>query len=181
MARTHSSMSIETIQKIFHADIGQDVNKNGNLTDKEKLLELLNEAYVSAIIGMLRYRRHYFLAQRFNMKKIADSFMYYSNDEQEHADWLANRIVQLSGLPDFSLRSVVDASSQTYAVDESLMDMLIENLLVSRLAITNYRDLIKFLGNQDPISSVMLNIILLDEEEHAEALEEFIESASTQH
>ncbi len=181
MARIHSSMSIETIQKIFHADVDQEINKDGDLTGKDKLLELLNEAFVSAIICMLRFRRHYFLGQRFNMKKITDSFMYYSNDEQEHADWLANRIVQLSGMPDFSLKSIINTTHQTYAVDDSLMDMMIENLLASRLAITNYRDLIKFLGNQDPITSVMLNIILLDEEEHAEGLEEFIESATTHH
>lgn len=179
MARLHTSMSIETIQKIFHADSDQNF-EDGNVKAKERLLELLNEAFVSAVICMLRFRRHYFFGQRFNMKKITDSFMYYSNDEQEHADWLANRIVQLKGMPDFSLSSIID-TTRVYAVDDSLMDMMIENLLASRLAITNYRDLLKFLGNQDPITSVMLNIILLDEEEHAEGLEEFIESASTQH
>jgi bacterioferritin len=178
MTRIHSSMSIETTQNIFHAD---DVRDIYNLTGKEKLLNLLNEAFTAAMISMLRFRQHYFLGQRFKMKQITDSFMYCSNDEQEHADWLAIRMVQLGGAPDFSLNNIFNMNNKTFAVDDSLMEMMMENLFASRLAITNYRDLIKFTDKEDPITSVMLNIILLDEERHAEALAEFIESASTQH
>ncbi len=179
MARIHSSASTETLPKVFHADM--DIDENVNLLGRDHLLKLLNEAFVSAVVGVLRFRRHYFLGQRFDMKKITDSFMHYSNEEQEHADWIANRMIELGGMPDFSLNSVINTNGRTYAVDDSLMEMMIENLLASRLAITNCRDLIKVLGKSDPISSVMLNIVLQDEEDHAEALEDFIESASTQH
>ncbi len=178
MTRIHSSMSIETTQNIFHADDGQDIN---HLTGKEKLLNFLNEAFTTAMISMLRFRQHYFLGQRFKMKHITDSFMHCSNDEQEHADWLAIRMVQLGGAPDYSLNNIFNINNKTFAVDHSLMEMMMENLLASRLAITSYRNLIKFTDKEDPITSVMLNIVLLDEERHAEALAEFIESASTQH
>lgn len=115
------------------------------------------------------------------MKHVTDSFMYCSNGEQEHADWLAIRMTQLGGAPDFSLSNIFTMNNKTFAVDHSLMEMMMENLLASRLAIKSYRNLIKFTDKEDPITSVMLNIILLDEERHAEALAEFIESASTQH
>lgn len=179
MATAYSSMSIDTIQKTFRSDVAQGINEN--LIDKANLLEQLNEAFVSASISMLRFRRHYLLGQKFRMKHITDSFMCHSNDQQEHADWLANRIVQLNGMPDFSMNSIMNTPEQAYAVDISLLEMLIENLLAIHLAIAHYRDIIMSLGKEDPVTSVMLDIILLDEEKHAVALEEFIQSTSIQH
>src|SRR5688500_9627525 len=124
MTRIHSSMTIETTQSIFHAHDGQDIE---NLTGKEKLLSLLNDAFTTAMMSMLRFRQHYFLAQRFKMKHVTDSFMYCSNDEQEHADWLAIRMVQLGGSPDFSLNNIFNMNNKTFAVDNSLMEMMTEN------------------------------------------------------
>lgn len=180
MARIHSSMSIETTQSIFHAEGSTDINENTNLTVKDKLLKGLNEAFVSANISMFSFRQHYFLGQKFKMKHVTDSFMYYSNDQQEHADWLANRMVQLGGTPRFSLNNIVDMSEKTSG-DNSLMEMMKENLLASRLAISSYRELITSIDKGDSVTNVMLNIILLDEESQAEALAELIENASTQH
>ncbi len=178
MAKVHSAMSIEATQEIFHVDAAL---VHENFIGKDELLEQLNEASVAAINSMLRFRQHYFFGQKFKITHITDSFMHYSNDEQEHADWLANRMVQLGGTPDFSLSSIMNTTNQTYAADDSLFEMLTENLVASRATVTNYRDLIKYHCKEDPATSVILNIILLDKEKHAEALEKFIESVSTQH
>jgi bacterioferritin len=181
MASIYPSMSIEAIQEIFRVDVAQDAIESENLIDKAKLVEQLNEVFVFSTTSMLRFRRHYLLAQKFKMKHITDSFIRYSIDKQEHAHWVANRIVQLNGMPDFSSSSIVNTADQAYAVDNSLPEMLIDDLLASQLAIAQYRDIIMCLGKEDPATRLMLNIILLDEQKHAEALEEFIQNSSTQH
>ena len=57
---------------------------------------------------MLRYRRHHFMAKGIESKSIADEFLAHSNEEQGHADQLAERIVQLGGEPDFSPQGLAE-------------------------------------------------------------------------
>jgi bacterioferritin len=51
-----------------------------------------------------------------------------------------------------------------------LVEMLEEDLVAERIAIDTYRDIIAYLGNDDPTTRRMLETILASEEEHAEDL-----------
>jgi bacterioferritin len=53
---------------------------------------------------------------------------------------------------------------------DDLVDMIKEDLVAERIAIDSYRDIIQYLGNDDPTSRRLMEEILAMEEEHAEDL-----------
>ena len=67
--------------------------------DKEKVIELLNEALATELVCVLRYRRHYFMAEGINSEAIKKEFLTHANEELQHADQIAERIVQLAASP----------------------------------------------------------------------------------
>jgi len=143
--------------------------------DRDQVLKLLNDALATELVCVLRYRRHHFMARGIHAKSTADEFLAHSNEEQGHADQLAQRIVQLGGEPDFSPDTLSGRSHAEYIAGSSLLDMIKENLVAERIAIDSYRDLIGYLGNNDPTTSQLLKDILAVEEEHADELADLLE------
>jgi bacterioferritin len=138
--------------------------------DKETVIRLLNEALATEIVCTLRYRRHYFMAQGPASAAIAAEFLEHAQEEQEHADSLAERIVQLGGQPDFSPDGLSLRSHAEYVEGNSLADMIRENLVAERIAIETYREMVQYLGAGDTTTRRLLEQILAVEEEHAEDL-----------
>jgi bacterioferritin len=119
---------------------------------------------------VLRYKRHYFMATGIHAEGVAAEFLEHANDEQGHADEIAARIVQLGGAPNFSPEGLLTRSHAEYVEGETLQDMIKEDLVAERIAIDSYREMITYLGNDDPTSRRMLEGILAVEEEHADDL-----------
>lgn len=146
----------------------------GYTADRAVVLGLLNGALATEIVCVLRYRRHHFMASGIHAKSIADEFLAHSNEEQAHADLLAGRIVQLGGEPDFSPDSLIQRSHAEYVTGTSLVQMIRENLVAERIAIDSYRELIRYLADEDPTTSRMLEAILAVEEQHADELADLL-------
>ena len=53
--------------------------------------------------------------------------------------------------------------------------MITEGLIAERIAIESYREMIGYLGGQDPTTQRLLKEILASEEEHAEDLSSLLE------
>src|SRR6185369_4262019 len=134
--------------------------------DKDKVIEILNEALATEIVCVLRYMHHYFMATGVHGKAAADEFKEHADAEREHADKIAERIQQLGGKPDFNPRSLLERSVSQYVEGENLGDMIREDLIAERIVIDVYREMIKFFGDKDPTTRVMIEGILEDEEEH---------------
>lgn len=134
------------------------------------VLALLDAALATELVCMLRYRRHHFMARGAQSKSVADEFLVHSAQEQQHADWLAERIAQLGGAPDFAPESLVRRSHAQYIEGTTLADMIRENLVAERIAIDSYRSFIRFLGSDDPTTRRLIETILATEEEHADEL-----------
>lgn len=147
----------------------------GYTADRKVVLQHLNAALATELVCVLRYRRHYFMARGIHAKGIADEFLAHSNEEQGHADELAERIVQLGGEPDFSPDSLSARSHAEYVAGASLVEMIKEDLVAERIAIDSYREMIQYLGNQDPTTSHMLRGILAVEEQHADELADLLQ------
>jgi bacterioferritin len=135
--------------------------------DRNAIISLLNEALATEIICVLRYKRHYFVAQGPHALAAKEEFAEHAKDELGHADRLAERIVQLGGIPDFSPDGL-ERSHAEYAEGRSLRDMMQENLVAERIAIESYREMILFIGERDPTTRRLLEDILAKEEEHAD-------------
>jgi bacterioferritin len=175
MSLTHPLTDVQTLRKQAREHINEGAVTAGYTADRETVLKLLNEALATEIVCVLRYRRHYFMARGINSKSIAAEFLIHANEEQAHADLIAERIVQLGGEPDFSPDSLTSRSHAEYVEGNTLMDMIKENLVAERIAIDSYREMIQYLGDQDPTTSRMLEGILAMEEEHADDLVDVLE------
>jgi bacterioferritin len=146
----------------------------GYSADRTAVLRLLNGALATEIVCVLRYRRHHFMARGLDAKSTADEFLVHSNEEQGHADRIAERIVQLGGEPDFAPDGLTGRSHAEYVAGTSLVEMIKEDLVAERIAIDSYRELIRYLGEHDPTTSHMLQEILAVEEEHADELADLL-------
>src|SRR5471030_499106 len=143
--------------------------------DREQVIKVLNEALATEIVCVLRYKRHHFMASGINAQSVAAEFLKHANDEQGHADLISTRIVQLGGAPNLSPEGMLTRSHSEYVEGENLVDMIQENLVAERIAIDTYREIIQYLGNDDPTTRRMMEGILASEEEHAEDLSSLLE------
>ncbi len=143
--------------------------------DRETVLRLLNEALATEIVCVLRYKRHQFTAKGLSAQSVADEFAEHAAEEQQHADSIAQRIVELGGEPNFSPEGLSSRSHSEYVEGETLTDMIKEDLVAERIAIESYSEIIRFLGDNDSTSRRMMEEILAKEEEHAEDMLTLIE------
>ena len=144
--------------------------------DRETVLKLLNEALATEIVCTLRYKRHYYMADGLNASIAADEFLEHAQQEQQHADWLAERIVQLGGAPNFSPEGLQSRSHAEYVEGETLKEMVKEDLIAERIAIDSYREIATYLGDKDPTTRRIMEEILAQEEEHADDMASILES-----
>jgi len=161
---------IKTLRERARKHIENGAVTEGYKADRETVIKVLNEALATEIVCVLRYRRHYFMASGINADSVAAEFLQHSNDEQGHADQIAQRIVQLGGEPNLNPEGLLTRSHAEYVEGETLTDMIKEDLVAERIAIDSYRDIIQYLGNDDPTSRRLMETILAVEEEHADDL-----------
>jgi bacterioferritin len=143
--------------------------------DPAVVVDLLNQALATEIVCQLRYKRHYFTAQGLASEAVANEFLAHAKEEEEHADWLAARIVQIGGEPDFSPEGLTSRSHAEYVAGNSLIEMIEEDLVAERVAIESYGEMIRYLADSDITSRRLLEKILAVEEEHAEDLVSLIQ------
>ena len=161
---------IETIRARARKHIEQGAVTESYRADRKTVIKLLNEALATEIVCVLRYRRHHFMAAGINAEAVAAEFLTHANEEQQHADQIAARIVQLQGEPDFSPEGLATRAHAEYVEGGSLIEMIKEDLVAERIAIDSYREMIDYVGDKDTTTKRMLEGILAMEEEHADDL-----------
>jgi bacterioferritin len=145
-------------------------------SDRAVVIDLLNQALATELVCVLRYKRHYFMATGIHAQSVAAEFLEHANEEQGHADQIAQRITQLGGEPDFDPRGLATRSHAEYVEGSSLLEMIQEDLVAERVAIESYSEMIRYIGDGDPTTRRMLEGILAVEEEHADDLKTLIET-----
>jgi bacterioferritin len=143
---------------------------------RETVLRLLNEALATEIVCVLRYKRHYFMAEGIQSESVRQEFLQHANEEQAHADSIAARIVQLGGEPNFDPEGLTTRSHAEYREGTTLRDMITEDLVAERVAIQSYSEMIAYLGSHDSTTRKLLEGILAVEEEHAEDMATLLKS-----
>ncbi|MGH9880057.1 MAG: ferritin-like domain-containing protein [Pyrinomonadaceae bacterium] len=166
---------IKTLRERARKHIENGAVTEGYTADRETVIRVLNEALATEIVCVLRYKRHYFMASGIHAEGVAAEFLEHANDEQGHADQIAQRIVQLGGAPDFNPEGLLTRSHAEYVEGQTLTDMIKEDLVAERIAIDSYREMIVYFGNDDPTSRRLMEEILAVEEEHADDLVNLIE------
>ena len=161
---------VKTLRQRARQHIEQGAVTPGYKADRDTVIRLLNEALATEIICILRYKRHYFVAQGINAPQAQAEFLQHANDEQLHADQIAARIIQLGGAPNFSPEGLATRAHSEYVEGESLVEMIREDLVAERVAIDSYGEMVRYLGDKDSTTRRMLEGILATEEEHADDL-----------
>jgi bacterioferritin len=144
--------------------------------DRATVNRILNEALATELVCVLRYKRHYFMANGIHAQAVAQEFQEHATEEQDHADRIAARITQLGGEPNFNPEGLATRSHSEYVEGATLIDMIREDLVAERVAIDSYSEMIRYLSDQDPTTRRLLESILAVEEEHAEDMKTLLES-----
>jgi bacterioferritin len=139
----------------------------GNKADHKRVIEVLNEVLATELVCVLRYRRHYFMARGINSESVKAEFLQHAAEELQHADWIAERITQLGGEPNFNPEGIAQRSHSEYDESTDLQSMVRADLLAERIAIESYSEIVRWLANDDPTTRKIIEDILKTEEEHA--------------
>jgi bacterioferritin len=147
---------------------------DGYAADREAVISMLNAALATELLCVLRYKRHYFTVSGPNTGHIKAEFLEHAQQEQDHADRIAERIVQLNGSPNFNPATLTQRSHAEYDDSEDVQAMIRADLIAERVAIESYRQMILAIGDKDPTTKLMLTEILATEEEHADDMSDLL-------
>jgi bacterioferritin len=161
---------VKTLRTRARQGIEDGAMTAGYRAKAERVITLLNEALATEIVCVLRHKRHFFMATGLSSLSVKREFLQHATEEQVHADQLAERIVQLGGEPNLSPEGLLSRSHSEYVEGTSLVEMITEDLIAERIAIDSYREMITYVGTDDPTTRKILEGILAQEEEHAEDL-----------
>ena len=135
--------------------------------DPAQTIDILQAVLATELVCVLRYTQHSVVATGIASEGVKAEFSQHAKEEQSHAMMVARRINQLGGAPDFNPAGLLTRSASDYATARDLVGMISENLIAERIAVDHYRELVRFFGERDPTTRVMLENILAVEEEHA--------------
>src|ERR1700749_1615818 len=113
-------------------------------------------------------------ASDISSKSVKAEFAQHAKEEHEHMMAVAERINQLGGKPDFNPEGLLSRSASQYAEGANLVEMIRENRIAERSAVDHYRELIRYFGDKDPGTRIMLEGILVKEEEHANDMHDLL-------
>jgi len=148
-----------------HIDKGAVTHSYGG--DVAQAIEILQAVLATEIVCVLRYTQHAIVATGLSSEGVKSEFAEHAREEQEHAMQVAERINQLGGAPDFNPQTLTARSAAEYKTSDDLKAMIRENLIAERIAVEHYRELVRYFGDHDPATRVMIEGILAKEEEHA--------------
>ena len=166
---------LETIRARARAKMTDGAVTGAYRADLKQVIGALNEVLATELVCILRYRNHYYMATGINAPTVAAEFLEHANEEQMHVDWIAQRITQLGGVPNFDPDGLATRSHAEYVEGESLSDMIREDLVAERIAIETYSEIIRWLKDDDPTTRRIMEDILKMEEEHADDLASLLE------
>ena len=166
--------STATLRANARKDVDQGAVTKTYEADRKVVIEKLNEALATEWVCVLRYYRHYFMADGMLSDAVKAEFLEHAQQEQAHANSIAERIVQLGGEPDLNPDTLTKRSHAEYQTGKDLRDMVKENLIAERIAIDSYRELINYIGDKDTTTKRMLMEILAQEEEHADDMADML-------
>ena len=169
---------VQTLRERARKSIDQGPITEAYGADRKRVIEVLNQALATELVCILRYKRHYFMAQGLNSQAAAAEFLEHATQEQDHADRIAMRITQLQGEPDMNPDTLTARSHADYVEGNGLEEMIKEDLIAERVAIESYSEIIQWLGTGDPTTRRMLEDILAVEEEHADDLLNLLEDSN---
>ena len=142
--------------------------------DPARTVEILQNVLATELVCVLRYTQHAVTASGLSSQGAKAEFAEHAREEQDHAMWVAERIAQLNGTPNFDPEGMAGRSASQFAPGENLVDMIRENLIAERIAVEHYQELVRYFGDRDPTTRALIERILAVEEEHADDMHDLL-------
>jgi bacterioferritin len=160
-SRARKSIEKGAITPAYHGDVKQAI-------------EILQSVLATEIVCVLRYTMNAVAATGISSDSVKEEFDEHAKEEREHMRKVAERINQLGGIPNFDPEGLASRSASQYVIGANLVEMIRENLVAERIACEHYRELIRYFGDGDPTTRVMMEGILTNEEEHANDMHDLL-------
>lgn len=167
---------IQELRRRAREHMEQGAVTSGYKADRQAVIRILNEVLATEIVCVLRYKRHYYMATGIHAQAVAEEFLEHANEEQSHADIVAERITQLGGAPNLNPEGMAMRSHSQYVEGKSLLDMVREDLVAERVAVESYNEIIRYLGDDDPTTRIAMEKIMAKEEEHADDMKKILDT-----
>jgi bacterioferritin len=161
--RALKTLSEKSVSQTYGGDVGRTIG-------------ILQSVLATEIVCVLRYTMHAVTASGLASEAVKAEFAQHATEEQAHMMAVAQRIDQLGGTPNFNPEGLAMRSASQYVEVDSLVEMIRENLIAERVAVDHYRELIRFFGDDDPTTRVMIEGILSVEEEHATDMQDLLDT-----
>jgi bacterioferritin len=158
---------VKTLRERARQHIEQGAITQSYGGDVRQAIEILQSVLATEIVCVLRYTQHSIVATGLASEGVKAEFAEHARDEQGHVMQVAERINQLGGAPDFNPATLTSRAAAEYQTSDKLAAMIRENLVAERIAVEHYRELVRYFGDHDPVTRVMIEGILTKEEEHA--------------
>lgn len=165
---------VKTLRERARKNLGQGAVTSTYKGDANKTIEILQSVLATEIVCVLRYTMHAIAATGISSEGVRGEFAQHAKEEQEHMMSVAERINQLGGKPNFNPEGLSMRSASQYVEGSNLVEMIKENLIAERIAVDHYRELIRYFGDDDPGTRIMLEGILVVEEEHANDMHDLL-------
>ncbi len=149
--------------------------------DLDQLLKVLNEAYAEEWLAYYQYWIAAKVAMGLQRSDIVREFTEHAKEELQHADWVAERIIQLGGTPLLTPDEWNKIAGCKYITPAhfDVLSLLHDNLTAERCAIERYKKLCDMTDNADYETFRMSRDILQEEIEHEQELEDFLADLQT--
>src|ERR1700753_198310 len=167
---------VKTLRERARAHIEDGALGSNYVGDVNETIEILHPVLSTEIVCWLRASFHAVTTSGLSSESVKAEFAEHAEDERGHAMEVAERINQLGGKPNFTPDGILSRSSSQYVEGANLVDMIKENLIAERIAVDHYRELIRYFGDDDPGTKVMIQHILRKEEEHADDMHDLLVS-----
>ncbi|HEY1727632.1 MAG TPA: ferritin-like domain-containing protein [Candidatus Baltobacteraceae bacterium] len=142
--------------------------------DPSEAVKVLQTALATEVVCVLRYTANAAAAMGINSSEVKAEFEEHANDELVHLRKIAERINELGGTPNLNPEGLLTRSHSQYSDGPELVDMIKENLIAERVAVESYTEMVRFFGDKDPTTRIMLEAILAQEEEHASDMHDLL-------
>jgi bacterioferritin len=167
---------VTELRKRARTSIGEGAITPAYKGDVKQTIEILQSVLATEIVCVLRYTMNAVAAAGISSDAVKEEFDEHAKEEQGHMRLVAERINQLGGTPNFSPEGLATRAASQYVVGANLIDMIKENLIAERIACEHYRELIRYFGDGDTTTRVMMEGILVNEEEHANDMHDLLVS-----
>lgn len=144
--------------------------------DVDHLVNILNEAYAEEWLAYYQYWLGAKVAIGLQRSDIVAEFKEHAAEELKHADWLADRIIQLGGTPLMHPSDWEAKAHCKYLAPDNfdVASLLHDNLDSERCAVSRYEGICVETDGHDYETFRIAEKVLKEELEHEQELEDFV-------